>query len=49
MKTGYKFILALLVCLVCGCPRSSALDAGTDLGSDVPAGAETSLDGSVDQ
>lgn len=49
MKTGYKFILALLVCFACGCPRSSAVDAGTDLGSDVPAGAETSVDGSVDQ
>jgi predicted small secreted protein len=44
MKTGYKFILALLACLVCGCPRNSATDAGTDIGSDIPVGAVTAVD-----
>lgn len=48
-KTMKRIILALLVCLACGCPRSSAVDAGTDLGSDVPSTAETSVDASVGQ
>lgn len=47
MKTGYKFILTLLICLVCGCPRSStSVDAGCDV-LDVPHGAVTSSDSTV--
>jgi hypothetical protein len=45
MKNIYKLIL--LACLVCGCPRSSTTDAGTDIGSDVARAARTGSDASV--
>ena len=49
MKIDYKLIFVFVVCLLCGCPRSSApVDAGSDV-LDVPHGPVTSSDGSVSQ
>jgi len=48
MKT-YTIVLALLAALISGCPRSSSVDAGTDIGSDIPVGPVTSSDASTDQ